>query len=339
MIGQIKINKMKKKKPFIIGEVASAHEGNYKQAIKICRSAFAAGADAVKFQIFKSRLLVSTRNPLFQKFQKLEISQYNWKKVIKKFKKNFLIAEVFDFNSLKFADSLKAFKIYKLPSTCLMEKDMLLHLKKLNQPVILAAGGAKLNEIKYALKYLKFNREKIVIMSGFQNFPTKIENSNLGQIRLLKEKFKTNIGYADHTDSNDIFFSHTIPLMAYSLGANIIEKHITLNRKKRGTDYHSSLNPDEFKVFVDRIKVSTKILSDNNWRLTKPEINYRKFNKKFAVYKQNVSKGAKIKLSDIEFKRTNQMGITKDLIKKKISRKTLKKNKLFDQILLEKDFY
>ena len=168
-----------KTKPFIIGEVASAHEGNYKTAIKIGKAAFASGADAVKFQIFKSKLLLSSKNSLFKKFQKLEISKKNWIKVFKKFnKRKILIAEVFDLDSLKFSSSLNTFKFYKIPSTCLTEKDMLVFLKRLNKPVILAAGGATLSEIKYALRHLKLNKDKVTIMAGFQNFPTKIRNSN-----------------------------------------------------------------------------------------------------------------------------------------------------------------
>ena len=70
-----------KKLPFIIGEVASAHEGNYMNAVKIGKQAFKAGADAVKFQIFKCQKLMSKKNPLYKKFEKFEISQHNWGKI------------------------------------------------------------------------------------------------------------------------------------------------------------------------------------------------------------------------------------------------------------------
>ena len=326
-----------KTKPFIIGEVASAHEGNYKTAIKIGKAAFASGADAVKFQIFKSKLLLSSKNSLFKKFQKLEISKKNWIKVFKKFnKRKILIAEVFDLDSLKFASSLNTFKFYKIPSTCLTEKDMLVFLKRLNKPVILATGGATLSEIKYALRHLKLNKDKVTIMAGFQNFPTKIRNSNLSIIKSIKNLFKTKVGYADHTDSNNDFFSYSIPIIAYTLGAEVIEKHITLNRKKKGTDHQSSLDPQEFKKFVERLKMSSKVFSNNNWKLTEAENNYRKFNKKFAVLKNSLNKRDKIKSTDIEFKRTNQVGITKEFLKKIVG-KRLKNKKFVDEIILAKD--
>jgi len=326
-----------KKTPFIIGEVASAHEGNYNKAIKIGKSAFKAGADAVKFQIFKCQNLMSKKNPLYKKFKKFEISKENWIKILKQFKKNqLLIAEIFDLDSLIFANKQKIFKIYKLPSTCLNNKEMLNYLSKINKQIIIAAGGATFEEINYAFKKLKKNKKNIIIMAGFQNFPTKIEDTNLGKISLIKETFKTKMGYADHIDSSENLYPFSIPLMAYTLGADIIEKHITLNRKEKGTDYYSSLDPEEFKKFVDFFKKSNTAFSANKWNLTKAEIKYRKFNKTFAVAKSNLLKGHRIKRKDLHFKRTNKAGIAVDQLSSCVG-KILKKNKLIDEIILPKE--
>ena len=323
-----------KKLPFIIGEVASAHEGNYINAVKIGKQAFKAGADAVKFQIFKCQKLMSKKNPLYNKFEKFEISQKNWIKIFKQFKINdYLIAETFDIDSLIFAENQKIFKIYKLPSTCLNNKEMLNFLSDLNKPVIIASGGATFEEIDYAFKKLKRNKKDTIIMAGFQNFPTKIEDSKLSKIPLLKKTFKTEIGYADHTDSNQNLYSFSIPLMAYTLGANVIEKHITLNRKDKGTDYYSSLDPNEFKQFVEFLKKSHKAFSNSNWDLTSAELKYRKFNKSFAVAKINLFKGHKIRFKDLLFKRTNKDGITANNLAAYIG-KFLKKDKSADEIIL-----
>lgn len=329
----MKFNKL----PFIIGEVASAHEGNYTKAIKIGKEAFKAGADAVKFQIFKCQNLMSKKNPLYKKFKKFEISKDNWIKIFRQFKKNqFLIAEIFDLDSLIFADKQKIFKIYKLPSTCLNNEDMLKYLSKINKQIIIAAGGATFEEINYAFKKLKKDKKNIIIMAGFQNFPTKIEDTNLNKIPLIKETFKTRMGYADHIDSNQNLYPFSIPLMAYTLGADIIEKHITLNRKEKGTDYYSSLDPREFKKFVDFLRKSHKAFSSNKWDLTKAEVEYRKFNKTFAVAKSNLLKGHKIKKKDFCFKRTNKAGITYDQLTPYIG-KTLKRNKFTDEMILPKE--
>ena len=323
--------------PFIIGEVASAHDGNYKLAKKIANSALKSGADAIKFQIFNCEKLISKKNPLYKKFKKLEISKSEWFKVLKSFRRNtFLIAEIFDEESLLFAKSLNVFKAFKLPSTCLNDKRMLEILIKLRKPVILAAGGSKIEEIRFAFNKLKKKLPSLVIMAGFQNFPTKIKDSKLNQIVLIKNFFNTKVGYADHVDAEERLFSFSIPLMAYTLGADVIEKHITLIRAKKGTDYHSSLNPKEFKNFVNFIKSSAKALSKDDWSLSKAEIKYRGFNKKFAVSNFHLKKGNKIKIRDISFKRTNRIGITMDEFKKYIGKK-LKKNKSFDEMLRKKD--
>ena len=328
-----------KDRPFIIGEIASAHEGSYRTAIKIGNEAFKAGADAVKFQLFKCNALMSSRNPLYRKFKKLEIQQQDWIKVFKKFqKKQFLIAETFDIESLNFALNLKIFQMIKIPSTCLVNKDMLIALKEFNKLVILASGGATLAEIKFAIKYLKKKKKDIIIMAGFQNFPTKIEDTKLSQIKLLKRNFKTLIGYADHTDSNKSFFPYTIPLMAFTIGADIIEKHITLKREKKGTDYQSSLNPNEFKQFTYLLKESYKIFSKEKWELSKAEENYRKFNKLFAVAKVNLKRGTKINRKNVIIKRTNKSGVTSNIFHKFLQKK-LKKNKKYDEIILAQDLH
>ena len=162
---------MFKKKPFIIAEIASAHDGDYKSAKKIADQALKNGADAIKLQIFDCGKLISKKNPLFKKFKKLEISKLKWLKVLKSFKRDtFLIAETFDIESLKFAKNLNVFKAYKLPSTCLNDKNMLEILNSLKKPVIIAAGGSKVEEIKFAFNKLKKKLSSIVIMAGFEQF-------------------------------------------------------------------------------------------------------------------------------------------------------------------------
>lgn len=329
---------MFKKKPFIIAEIASAHDGDYKSAKKIADQALKNGADAIKFQIFDCGKLISKKNPLFKKFKKLEISKLKWLKVLKSFKRDtFLIAETFDIESLKFAKNLNVFKAYKLPSTCLNDKNMLEILNSLKKPVIIAAGGSKVEEIKFAFNKLKKKLSSIVIMAGFQNFPTKIEDSKLSQITLIKNFFNTKVGYADHISGEKKLHAFSIPLMAYTLGADIIEKHITLDRSKKGTDYYSSLNPNEFRNFVEFMQLSAKAFSRQKWSLSKAEIKYRSFNKKFAVSNINLKKGERIKKKDISFKRTNKIGITKDEIKKYLGKK-LKRKVNFDEMLITKDF-
>ena len=93
----------------------------------------------------------------------------------------------------------------------------------------------------------------------------------------IKEQFDVPVGYSDNGEST------LVDEVAVSLGADIIEKHITLKRKAKGTDYYSSLDPEEFKKFVDFLKKSYKAFSTSKWDLTKAEIEYRKFNKDYKL--------------------------------------------------------
>ena len=324
--------------PYIIAEVASAHEGNPNLAIEIAKYAIKAKADAVKFQIFNSEKLLSSNNPFFKKFKKIELSFKEWRKVIRSIdgKKVSLIAEVFDNESLLFAENLNAFKAYKIPSACLNDESMLKTLRKINKPVILGVGGAEFKEIKYAYKKLKGSLSNINLMCGFQNFPTKVNETRLNQITNLKNHFKSSIGFADHSDAEFKNLAFGIPLMAYALGANVIEKHITNNRRKKGTDYYSSLNPNEFVEFVSLIKTSKDVFgASKGWALTKAEKKYKKFTKKFAVARFNIKKGDVITKKNIAFKRTNKIGISQINFSYFFGKKIIKNKSQDDMILLK----
>ena len=330
---------LKSNLPYIIAEVASAHEGKTDLAIEIAKHAIKAKTDAVKFQIFNSKKLLSKHNPFFKEFEQIELSFKDWKKVIKSIntKKISLIAETYDKESLLFAESLKAFKSYKIPSSCLNDGDIIKTLKKINKPVILGIGGADFKEIAYAYNLLKKNIPNITLMCGFQNFPTKVYEAKLGQIIKIKKCFNSNIGFADHTNAELKHLAFGIPLMAYTLGANIIEKHITKDRRQKGKDYYSSLNPDEFSEFVNFIKTASNALGNfDKWILSKAEKKYKKFTKRFAVANRSIKKGETITKNNIDFKRTNKIGISQMEFSSFFGKK-ITKNKSFDDMIHPKE--
>ena len=174
-------------------------------------------------------------------------------------------------------------------------------------------------------------------MCGFQNFPTKISDMKLSQLVYLKKYFKCDVGYADHTSSNDFNMSICLPVLAVGLGASIIEKHVTLNRKRQGSDYYSALNPNEFINFVKTLKkTKSSIGNTKSWNLNDAEKKYNKFNKRYAVAKFDLKSNSLISKKNICFKRTNLIGVTENNINKIIGKK-LKKNKKFDEIILPKE--
>ena len=322
-----------KKGHFIIAEIASSHDGKISKLKKLTDFSLNTGADAVKFQIFKASKLLSINNPLYKEFKKIEINFKEWKKFFltyKKYKKK-IIVEPFDFDSLEFCISLNNFSAIKVPVSCLNDKNYLFLLKKINKPIILSIASTEIKEVQNIYKFFN-QKNEIVLMYGIQNFPTKLSDLNLNKIIFLKEKFKCIIGYADHTDSNETFYSKYIPLLAHSLGANIIEKHITINRHLKGRDYYSALNPNEFKDFVDIFNFKKKIYGKKNWALNKADKKYAAFTKKYAVTNKLIKKDEKIKRSDVDFKRTNTIGIDHKKINLILNKKT-KKNFKSDEII------
>ena len=329
----------RKNLPYIIAEIASAHEGDINLAIEIAKHAISSKADAVKFQMFKSDKLLSKNNPFFEEFKEIEFSFRNWEKIIRSIdnKKISLIAEAYDEESLLFAKSLNVFNGYKIPASCINDQGMLNKLKKVNKFIILSVGGAEFQEIKYAYKQLRNYSPNIVLMCGFQNFPTKVQDAKLNKIIELKKYFKSSIGFADHTNAELKHLAFGIPLMAYTLGANIIEKHITKDRRAKGKDYYSSLNPNEFSEFVNFIKTASNALGNfDKWTLSKAEKKYKKFTKRFAVANRSIKKGETITKNNIDFKRTNKIGISQMEFSSFFGKK-ITKNKSFDDMIHPKE--
>ena len=149
-------------------------------------------------------------------------------------------------------------------------------------------------------------------MHGYQNYPTKLQDLEIKKISFLKDRFGLDVGFADHVDASSSYLSFLIPAMAVSAGAKYIEKHITLNRSKKGPDYYSALNPNEFYDFVKYLKLSSISLERQDFSImNENERIYREQMKKYAILNRDVEEGTDLSLDDIDFKRTEKKGITK----------------------------
>ena len=157
---------------------------------------------------------------------------------------------------------------------------------------------SNISDIKKSLKVLnRFHKQKIVILHCVSNYPTKIENLNLNFIKILKKKFKYNIGLSDHS------LDQLPSLLAISLGAKVIEKHVTLNKNWQGPDHKASLNVKEFKNLVNLIRKTEKILGKETKIITKEERLNSLASKKSCVTNIDLNKGDKIYKNNISFKR------------------------------------
>ena len=279
-----------KKNCFVIAEIANSHEGSIEKIIQIIKESKKANADAVKFQIILADELATSNHKNFKLYKKLQFSNIEWQKISKISKRLGIkiFADVFGLKSAKIAVKIRV-DGFKIHSSEIGNKKLIDYLSKQEKIILISAAGTKINEIEKIISILATANKKIILLHGFQGYPTKLEELNLKRLSVLKNKFGVEVGIMDHL-SGDSEFALIAPLLAISLGATIVEKHITLNRDEKGIDYFSSLNPIEFKKMVKLIKDSDKALGNGSMEILGNELQYRLLHKKTLIAKKDIAK-------------------------------------------------
>jgi N,N'-diacetyllegionaminate synthase len=331
-------------KTIIIAEAGVNHNGKVDLAKKLISKAANLGADFIKFQTYKTEDIVISKSALafyqkknlkklktqFQMLKKYELKYQDFKKLINfaKTKKIKFLSSPFDIKSIKFLKHLKL-EYYKIPSG---EINNFLYLKtigSLKKKIILSTGMSTLREVKDAVKILvKYGTKKrdITILHCHSAYPSQPFDLNLKAIQTLKKKLKLNVGYSDHSD--DIY----APIVAVSLGAKIIEKHLTLDKKMAGPDHRASITPLQFKKMVNLIKLTEIMLGSEKKVPTKNELINRKFVRKSLVAKIDIKKGEKFSVKNISIKRPGT-GINPMKVEKYLKKKA-KKNYFKDDFII-----
>ncbi len=289
----------------IIAEVANAHQGDPKQAAQLARESLAAGADAVKFQIYFAEEFLTGNHPRYTHFQKQSFTPRVWRKLIGQTRalEGRVYCDVFGTTALDVAAECGA-DGFKVHSSDLGNTHLLYALAELGKPVFLSTGGSTAQEIAVALKILRRLQAGIVLMHGFQSYPTAVEDAALCRIPWLREQFGTEvaIGYQDHAAGDDPF-AVTLPLMALSMGATVLEKHVTLDRAAQGVDYYSSVEPEQLQTFIQTVRLAEKALGREPESFSQGERHYRETVKKCWVAARNLPENAILAPSDLIMKR------------------------------------
>ncbi len=323
--------------PYIIAEMACAHNGDVEQAIKITEAAYKAGANAIQLQFFNLSEVVTPTHEVFPTIKKICFDEEQWKKVhdyASSLNIDLLVC-TYDLPSVELAVKLGVHGI-KLNSADLSNPEVVEAAAKTKLPITLGTGASTMEEISNGLNLIRNNGGKdVILMQGVQNFPTKTEDLNISRIKLLQNVFEMPVGYHDHTDGDDSF-GQVIDLIALGMGACVIEKHITLDRSMKGVDYQAALEPDEFKVFVDNLKRGTVALGSNEIKpFNESDLKYRKFQKKSVVAIRDIDKGETINRTDVMFARNETPGLAPinfDQLEGKKAQEAINK---FDNILPE----
>jgi N,N'-diacetyllegionaminate synthase len=302
------------KKVLVIAEIGVNHNGSISLAKKLIIQAKKAGANYAKFQTFKSENVFSIKTPKAQyqikKTNKNETALEMAKKLELTFNEHKLLKKFCDKNKIKYLSTYH--DIYSLKN-CYIDMDFMkissgdlnnfpfiLEIIKMKKPILLSTGASTMNEIKQTVDFIikkGFSRKNLILMQCNSSYPTPIKDSNISVLNTYKNKFKTKVGFSDHTIDLEP------AIVAVSHGASIIEKHFTLNQNLSGPDHKASLNPIQLKNMIIGIGKAILSIGDCKKKITKSEKLNRKIIRKSIFSSKNIRIGEKFTMKNLQLMR------------------------------------
>lgn len=317
----------------IIAEAGVNHNGNLDLAYQLVDAAAYAGADYIKFQTWKSEQVVSkfTEKANYQKnhsdseesmldmVKKLEFP-FEYFQILKEYcrkKEIGFLSAPFDMESIRFLFSI-GMDMVKIPSGEITNLPFLEEISKYHHPVLLSTGMCEIEEIESALKVLKRNEnKKITVLHCNTQYPTPMEDVNLQAMLSLRKHLRLPVGLSDHSVGTEV------PIAAAALGANVIEKHLTLSRFMEGPDHKASMEPEEFRYMVKCVRNIELALGSGEKHVTNSERENRLIARKSIVAARHIRRGEILTPDNLAVKRPGT-GISPMRWNEIIGRKTLR---------------
>jgi N-acetylneuraminate synthase len=328
--------------PKIIAEAGVNHNGSSELAFRLIDAAHEAGADIVKFQTFKANNLVTRKarqaayqlkntgvdESQYSMLSRLELDFETHKQLLSYCNKKGIefLSTAFDSESLRFLVNDLGLTTLKIPSGELTNAPLVLEHAVTGNDLIVSTGMATMAEIESVLGVVAFGllsgknsvpsveafkeayiskegqealSKKVSLLHCTTEYPAPVTEVNLNAMTTLKDSFGLEVGYSDHTAGI------VIPIAASVLGAQIIEKHFTLDKTMEGPDHKSSLEPHELKQMVDGIR-EVRLSLGNGIKIPQPsEIKNRNIARKCIVAASTIERGAAITAQNIALKRAN----------------------------------
>jgi N,N'-diacetyllegionaminate synthase len=306
---------------FIIAEAGVNHNGSIERALALVDVAADAGADAVKFQTFRADdvVLPGTEKASYQKTQTglgdqhsmikaLELSEADHERIAAHCRDREIefMSTPFDFWSADLLVRLGIRRV-KIPSGELTNRPFIEYLARNDLPIILSTGMARLEEVTDAVSWIAQTRKEmgfsqplaklLTILHCTSNYPAAFEDVNLRAMTTLADTLEFPVGYSDHT------LGIEIAIAAVAMGANVIEKHFTLNRSLPGPDHQASLDPAQLKALVAGIRHVEAAFGDGKKQPTANEIPVRNLVRRSAFLARSVPAGQSLEAKDIAFLR------------------------------------
>lgn len=304
---------------FIIAEAGVNHNGDMVKAKQLVDIAAKAGADAIKFQAFKTESLIlkNIEKAEYQKkssgsgesqydmLKKLEITKQQ-NRELQEYCRNkdiIFLTTPFDEDSLDELDDLDL-PAYKVSSTDITNVSFLRKVAAKGKPILLSTGMAYLTEIVYALQNIFSLNKDVILFQCTANYPIRDDEVNLRVIREFQKNFDMLLGYSDHS------VGPGAASYAVALGVKAVEKHITLDKSLPGPDHKASLDPAELAELVRQIRKVEEYLGQDLKIPTLSEVNTRKSLQKCIIAAKKIAKGQVFDDNNIISKRTGGVGIS-----------------------------
>jgi pseudaminic acid synthase len=308
-------------RPFFIAEMSANHNGSLSRALSIVRAAKGCGADAIKLQTYtpdtmtlnSNKFKVSEGHPLWgnmslYQLYKEAMTPWEWHKPIFDYAKEIGIeafSTPFDRSAVDFLEKLDC-PIYKIASLETGDVDLISYVASKGKRVIISTGASTLFEIEQAVLAAEVVRKKLTLLVCTSAYPADATEAHVRRINTLQDKFGVDIGLSDHT------LGIGVSLAAISLGATVIEKHLTIKRSDGGHDAAFSLEPDEFELLVEEGNKAYSALGSSEWSIQKSEAESRRLRRSLHITKF-VKKGELATKENIRALRPNSGGPISDM--------------------------
>ncbi len=287
---------------FVIAEAGVNHNGKKDLALALVEAAHKAGADCVKFQTFSAGSVAigqAEKAPYQRATTRSAGSQIDMIKTLELPRDAYPeIQAACDALGLVFlstpcnpedVDFLEALGViaYKVASFQIVELDFLAHVARKAKPIFLATGMATLAEVDRAVQTIRdAGNNQLVLLQCTTNYPSRVEDANLGVLQVLRESFKVHVGYSDHTETP------ACCVAAAALGAVVLEKHLTLDKSLSGPDHQASADPAEFRRLVDLVRQAEAALGTGLKQPTAAELVNLPYMRRSIVAQTTIPAGA-----------------------------------------------
>lgn len=296
----------------IIAEAGVNHNGYINIAKRMVDAAKKAGADVVKFQTFNVEGLV-TKSAGMAAYQKentgIEQTQEQMLAKLALSKGEFIelaeycdkagiafLSTPFDIDSIHFLNEIQ--NLWKIPSGEITNYPYLVEIAKTGKDIIVSTGMCEIEEIDAALRVLNSNGAgRISILHCTTSYPTPMKDVNLKAMITMRDRYRCSVGYSDHTKGIEV------PIAAVAMGAEVIEKHFTLDRNMEGPDHKASLEPKELAMMVSSIRNIEKALGNGIKEVSESERANINIARKSIVAKRDITEGEILSEDNITTKR------------------------------------